>query len=798
MATDQLNPVIRYLRKVHATWNAADLTDRQLLGRFAQDGDATAFAELMHRHGPLVFQVCRRVLHDRHAAEDAFQATFLLLVRKAGGLRQPDSLGPWLYGVAYRTALRARADGVRRQRHERAACEPRAAATADDLVWHDLRPVLDEAVQRLPRKYREPVVLCYLEGKTNAQAARELGCPEGTVATRLSRARGQLRRYLTKRGVTLSVATLAGVVGRSGTAAVQSFSLTQTTLQAACLLVTRRELPAGLVSAKVLALMEGVLRTMFLHKVHLLLAGVALAGMLAVSGQLVYRARAAGDGEKQPALTPVTIAPPLASQAEPKEAVQIVRYRTANFVVDAPTEKAASEIGKAAERKRKELALLWLGKELPAWQEPCPVEVKITDRGQGGLTTFAYEQGKVARQNMQLEGPLDQLLRSGLPHEVTHTVLAHAFGRPVPRWADEGAAVLSEDREEGRRHDKLLGQLLADKRFIPLRRLFALKDFPEDAMALFAEGYGITRFLVEAKDHQTFLAFVRQGEREGWDKALRAHYGYQDLEDLEKGWLPHYQRTDQNAEAATRPSPDQSFIINQREFRIPVSVESENRDALKHIVLFASEDHGKTWKQRVSIIPTQQGFDFKADRDGLFWFAVQTIYKDGRKQPEAMRDVRPDLRIMVNTRPNTTPTALAEPVPTENTPQQVVPFPGAVLARMDDAGGVLLRLTVTSYRIKGATRDGPNMVTTYEPIITHQQRVDSKAVRVIGIDGKKIDPKRLPNLLAKETPVLTIAEGQAVEPLVLRLLKEDTLIIVLPTQAVYPTPPVTAPAVRER
>src|SRR5205823_3540528 len=151
--------------------------------------DEAAFAALVRRHGPMVLGVCRRVLRDAHDAEDAFQATFLLLARKAAALRQPDRLGPWLHGVAHRTALKAKAAGVRRRQRERPLDDLPAAGGGDDLLWRDLRPVLDDAIGRLPAKYRVPVVLCYLEGRTNAEAARALGCPTGTVATRLARAR---------------------------------------------------------------------------------------------------------------------------------------------------------------------------------------------------------------------------------------------------------------------------------------------------------------------------------------------------------------------------------------------------------------------------------------------------------------------------------------------------------------------------------------------------------------------------------------------------------------------------------
>src|SRR5262249_48128930 len=153
---------------------------------------------LVRRHGPLVLGVCRRVLRDRHAAEDAFQATFLILLRRARSLDRRGSVASWLYTVAYHVALRARADAARRPPPARPVPQPPEAG------WADLQPVLDEELGRLPDSYRAVVVLCYLEGKTNVEAARLLGWPVGTVKGRLARARDLLRARLTRRGITLS------------------------------------------------------------------------------------------------------------------------------------------------------------------------------------------------------------------------------------------------------------------------------------------------------------------------------------------------------------------------------------------------------------------------------------------------------------------------------------------------------------------------------------------------------------------------------------------------------------------
>jgi hypothetical protein len=212
-------------------------------------------------------------------------------------------------------------------------------------------------------------------------------------------------------------------------------------------------------------------------------------------------------------------------------------HRSPNFIVTAPTEDAARQVAETAEAVRKQQALLWLGKEMPPWSGPIPIRVTLTVNAPGGATTFSFDRGKILSQEMHLEGPLDRILTTCLPHEITHTVLAYHFRAPVPRWADEGAAILAEDVAEQARHGILARQIVGGQRCIPLSRLFALKDYPTDVLALYAEGHSVTRFLVETKGRATFLAFVGQGMRDGWNKAAREHYGYPSVEDLEKAWL---------------------------------------------------------------------------------------------------------------------------------------------------------------------------------------------------------------------------------------------------------------------
>jgi RNA polymerase sigma factor (sigma-70 family) len=179
-----------------------DTSDADLIEQFVSRRDHHAFAILVRRHGPMVFGVCRRVLRDPHDAEEAFQVTFLVLVRKAGTLRQPERLANWLYGVANRVARKAKLTAARRERHERAVAGN--SFTAPVTVGPDgaeLRAVLDEEMVALPEKYREPLVLCYLEGLTNEDAARRLGWPPGSMSYRLARGRELLRRRLARRGL---------------------------------------------------------------------------------------------------------------------------------------------------------------------------------------------------------------------------------------------------------------------------------------------------------------------------------------------------------------------------------------------------------------------------------------------------------------------------------------------------------------------------------------------------------------------------------------------------------------------
>jgi RNA polymerase sigma-70 factor (ECF subfamily) len=242
----------------------------------------------------MVLGVCRRVLAHAQDAEDAFQATFLVLARKAGSVMPPELVGNWLYGVGYRTALKAKAAALRRRGRERQVTTMPEPAAPERDAWADLRPLLDRQLERLPEKYRAPLVLCDLEGNTYKEAARQLGWPEGTVATRLARARDLLARRLAPHGVALSGVGLGLALAHGQATACVPGPLAAAVAEAAAFFAAGQA-PAGVVPAGVAALAKGVLRTMLLAKLRFVLAALLTLGMLGVGAWgLAHRTVAAG------------------------------------------------------------------------------------------------------------------------------------------------------------------------------------------------------------------------------------------------------------------------------------------------------------------------------------------------------------------------------------------------------------------------------------------------------------------------------------------------------------------------
>jgi RNA polymerase sigma factor (sigma-70 family) len=295
--------VLDHLDRLFHQGTVAGLTERALLQRYVLDRDEVAFAALVARHGPMVLGVCRRILRDERNVEDAFQATFLVLVRRAGAIRDGDLVGRWLHGVAHRVAVRARAQSARRFVHEQSTDEPveligpsPASAVAER---RELSEIVDEEVARLPSNLQAPVVLCYLEGMSHDEAARRLRWPVGTVRSRMARARDVLRHRLARRGVTAEGAAIVAALGR---VPVPPEWLDATVRIALDLAPCTATAAASIASLRSVALSRRVLQTMVIAKLSYV-GAAALGLVLALGGvrTLAFQGK--------PAATPAQRAP---------------------------------------------------------------------------------------------------------------------------------------------------------------------------------------------------------------------------------------------------------------------------------------------------------------------------------------------------------------------------------------------------------------------------------------------------------------------------------------------------------
>lgn len=343
MAPSPMAELIQQLRGIAIPRDGTGLTDGQLLENFISRHDEAALASLVQRHGPMVWGVCRRLLANHHDAEDAFQAAFLVLVRKARSVRPKEMVANWLYGVAHQTALKARATATIRKGRERQVAqmpepEDRSQGSADrHQEWHELQPVLDEELSRLPDKYRAAIILCDLEGKTRKEAARQLAVPEGTVAGWVARARVLLARRVARRGVTLSAGALATTLAENVATAGVPDMVASNTIKAASALAAGQA--GGLISANVAALTEGVVRAMFLTKLKLATTVLLCIGLVAMGiGWFSYANLATAQTGHREEAQPQNTAPLLEEGAS----------RTPSTLPAEKKDKAFDDDGKAA------------------------------------------------------------------------------------------------------------------------------------------------------------------------------------------------------------------------------------------------------------------------------------------------------------------------------------------------------------------------------------------------------------------------------------------------------------------
>jgi RNA polymerase sigma factor (sigma-70 family) len=311
MATAPLDTLLSHIHRLAAVRTPAR-SDRQLLEDFGARGDEAAFAALVARHGAVVWRVCRRVLHHEQDAEDAFQATFLVLARHTGSIRKREALASWLHGVAYRTAMAAKRRAARRHKHEARLRPGRTDFQSVPPTWDDVRSVLDEEVQRLPEAFRTAFVLRVLEGKSGPEAAALLGVRDGTVSSRLTRARQLLRQRLARRGIELAALLGALSVAESAGKAAPPAALAHAALRSG-LSVASRGAAAGQIPSHVAALSAGVSRAMFLTKAKIATAVLLAISLLVAGGALTRQAIRAQE------TAPAANAPAKAQQSRPKE-----------------------------------------------------------------------------------------------------------------------------------------------------------------------------------------------------------------------------------------------------------------------------------------------------------------------------------------------------------------------------------------------------------------------------------------------------------------------------------------------
>jgi hypothetical protein len=280
---------------------------------------------------------------------------------------------------------------------------------------------------------------------------------------------------------------------------------------------------------------------------------------------------------------------------------QAANFRTQNFLVQAPTPQLAQAVGEAAETYRRELAVYWLGGPIPTWPTPCPVRVIAgPNLAAQGVTT--YNRAPVRDFQMEVVGTPERILDSVLPHEVTHTILATHFGRPLPRWADEGICTTVEHEAERNKHEIKLREFLSSQRGIAMNRLFLLTEYPNDVLPLYAQGYSVCRFLIEQKGPRPFIAFLSDFmSHPSWTDNVRRHYGYESLAELQQYWLSWVGQGSgpvaQFAKNGSKTSAPQGLVAAAN-VRQPPSLATDRLGDSEESVAALDVDSGQGWYVR--------------------------------------------------------------------------------------------------------------------------------------------------------------------------------------------------------
>jgi hypothetical protein len=304
--------------------------------------------------------------------------------------------------------------------------------------------------------------------------------------------------------------------------------------------------------------------------------------------------------------------------------------RTTNFIVTAPTAEQAGQIATAAEKFRHDLAVEWLGHEMPAWGQPCPITAQVGDRlGAGGATSFLFEHGEVFGWKMSIQGSQERILDSVLPHEVTHTIFATHFRRPLPRWADEGACTTVEHASERTKQQVMLVDFLRNGRGIAFSRMFVMKEYPHDVMPLYSQGYSLARYLIAKGGKQKFLTYLADGmQDENWQRATRQHYGFDNLAMLQDTWLDWVRRGSPAlpgakptpgppaptvlADNSRRPRPEPNLIYRAQSSDDDVAVDRRNYPSVAQAAGVEPAGKPAPGPAAVIVAPTRPGAGWHA------------------------------------------------------------------------------------------------------------------------------------------------------------------------------------------
>ena len=555
--------------------------DAELLHLFLACRDEVAFGEIVRRHGPVVHRVCRRLV-DASLADDAFQATFLILATRANTVQRADSLGSWLIGVAGRVARQMRKVNQRRQHHEHTAASQMSVTLGADRQPElaELSRILDEELTQLPDHLRAPVVACWLHGCTQDEAARELGSSVRTIRRRLEQAKQRLQVRLQRRGVVPIMATSLISGAGVGTASVPTELVTKTVnfvfdFLAGGLATT---LPAALIA-------QGVLMTMLTRKIPALLVGLAV-GVTAIGVGVGQDAgtKPTGLPETPPKVAPLEfphptneiprptpISMPKPKAEKPNSEVQYVSAKGSTFRVFATDKLWVRVIAAEAEYHWNAAIETWDRKPIEV-KKPIEIVFIQNEGGNPGGLKASFGASEIGLK-IELKGPLEHMLRVRLPHEILRCFLVCKFKTQLPMWVDHGVPATQDHVVVQIIYDQKCRELLNEGKALRLKVLLPMFEQPEktdNSNAGHTQGHSVARFLLSRKpltipepDKSNtldiykvgLLRFIEKGMAKDWNEASRDVYGYQTVEDLEAAWIAWVRKPSSMLEHANADGP---------------------------------------------------------------------------------------------------------------------------------------------------------------------------------------------------------------------------------------------------